>query len=63
MVQFPFKAEDLVAELDKMFPEKVAEAGDEMVSIQRYAAKRELIIFLKGWRDQRSRSAARKAKR
>lgn len=63
MVQFPFKSADLVDELDKMFPEVIAEAGDDMISIQRRAAKRELVVFLKHWKDQRLRQAERKANR
>lgn len=63
MVQFPFKSSDLVDELDKMFPEIVPQAGDDMISIQRSAAKRELVVFLKHWKDQKLRSAERKANR
>ncbi|NCP10399.1 MAG: hypothetical protein GW859_00335 [Sphingomonadales bacterium] len=62
MVQFPYLSADLVDELDKMFPEVIPEAGDEIISIQRRAAKRELVVFLKHWKGQKARSAERKAK-
>lgn len=59
---FPTSANELVDELDKLVPEYVPEAGDDMITIQRRAGKRELVNFLKHWRDQRVRSAARKAR-
>lgn len=61
-MNFPASANELVDRLDEMFPECVPEAGDDMITIQRKAAKRELVNFLKHWRDQRVRSAARKTR-
>lgn len=63
MAIFPESATALVDELDKMFPERPAEAGQSEVEIHRAAAKRELVLFLKHWRDDRVRSANRKANR
>lgn len=59
-MQFPTASFALVDELDRLVPEKVPEAGDSMEEIQRYAGKRELVLFLKHWRDQKTRAAARR---
>lgn len=61
-MKFPASANELVDELDRMFPERVPEAGDDMITIQRAAGKRELILFLKHWKDAGVRSAIRKAR-
>ena len=61
-MKFPASANDLVDELDRLFPEVVPEAGDDMIAIQRQAAKREVVRFLKHWRGQAARSAQRKAR-
>lgn len=62
-LKFPDTAVALVDELDRLVPERVPEAGDSMESIQRYAGKRELVLFLKNWRDALKRDVARKARR
>lgn len=51
-MKFPHLARELVAELDRLVPERVPEPGDDMVTIQRHAAKRELVLFLKRWMEQ-----------
>lgn len=51
-MKFPHLARELVEELDRLVPERVPEAGDDMVTIQRHAAKRELVLFLKRWQEQ-----------
>jgi hypothetical protein len=62
-VKFPTSSLDLLDELDRLVPERVPQAGDSMEEIQRYAGKRELVLFLKNWRDQMARAAARKDRR
>ena len=61
-MNFPASANELVDELDRMFPEVVPEAGDDMITIQRKAAQREVVLTLKHWRDQRVRAAKRKGR-
>lgn len=62
-MKFPTNSLELLDELDRLVPERVPEAGDSMEAIQRYAGKRELVLFLKHWRDQLARVAERKARR
>lgn len=62
MANFPESAVALVDELDKIFPERPAEAGQSEIEIHRAAAKREVVLFLKHWRDQRVRTAKRNAR-
>lgn len=62
-MKFPTSSLELLDELDRMVPERVPQAGDSMEDIQRYAGKRELVLFLKNWRDQMQRAVARKASR
>lgn len=62
-MKFPTSSLDLLDELDRLVPERVPQAGDSMEEIQRYAGKRELVLFLKNWRDQMARAAARKDRR
>jgi hypothetical protein len=62
-LKFPDTAVALVDELDRLVPERVPEAGDSMESIQRYAGKRELVLFLQNWRDALKRDVVRKARR
>lgn len=59
-MKFPDSATALVDELDRLVPERVPEAGDSMEAIQRYAGKRELVLFLQHWRDQMRRDVDRK---
>lgn len=59
-MKFPDSATALVDELDRLVPERVPEAGDSMEAIQRYAGKRELVLFLMHWRDQMRRDVERK---
>ena len=59
-MKFPASANELVDELDRLFPEVVPAAGDDMISIQRQSAKREVVQMLKYWRDQAVRSANRR---
>lgn len=61
-MNFPASASELVDELDRMFPEVVPEAGDDMIAVQRQAAKRELVKSLIHWRDQKVRAANRKSR-
>lgn len=61
-MKFPASANELVDELERLFPEVVPEPGDDMISIQRQAAKREVVRFLQHWRGQATRSANRKAR-
>jgi hypothetical protein len=61
-MKFPASANELVDELDRLFPEVVPSADDTMIEIQRQSAKREMVQFLKHWRDQRVRSANRKVR-
>lgn len=51
MLKFPESAKALVDEIDRMIPERVPQAGESMEEIQRYAGKRELVLFLKFLRD------------
>jgi hypothetical protein len=60
-LKFPDSAVALVDELDRLVPERVPEAGDSMESIQRQAGKRELVLFLKNWRDAFKRETIRRA--
>lgn len=62
-MKFPTSSLELLDELDRLVPEQVPQAGDSMEAIQRYAGKRELVLFLKNWRDQMVRSASRKDRR
>lgn len=57
IMQLPDSAYALIDELDRIFPERLPELGDELESIQRYAGKREVVLFLKQWAN-RSRQAA-----
>lgn len=50
-MKFPQAASELLIELDRIVPEQVPQAGDSMEAIQRYSGKRELVLFLKHWRD------------
>jgi quinol monooxygenase YgiN len=62
MANFPNSASALVDELDRMFPERPAEAGQTEIEIHRTAAKRELVLILKHWRDQRARDVTRNSR-
>jgi len=62
-VKFPTSSLELLDELDRLVPERVPLAGDSMEDIQRYAGKRELVLFLKNWRDQLARRVERKGHR
>lgn len=59
MLKFPHTADQLLDLMDEMVPEVVPEAGDDLITIQRQAAKRQLIKDLKFLRDQHLRVAAR----
>lgn len=59
-MKFPLSAADLVDELELIVPERVPEAGESMESIQRYAGKRELVLFLKHLRAKRERDEVRR---
>lgn len=56
-MKFPPMSAELAIELDRMFPERVPQEGDSMEAIQRYAGKRELVLFIKHWRDSTQRRA------
>lgn len=62
-LKFPDSAVALVDELDRLYPERVPELGDTPESIQRQAGKRELVLFLKYWRDAAKRDVVRKVRR
>jgi len=55
--------DDQIVELEKLVPEAVPQAGDSMEVIQRYAGKRELVLFLINQSRKRERDEARKAPR
>lgn len=57
MILFPESASALVDELDRMFPEKPATPKTSREDDLAHGAKRELIHFLKNWREN-SKSAA-----
>lgn len=61
-MKFPETAAALVEELDRLFPERVPEIGDSMEAIQRYAGRRELILFLKNWQGKFGRDVDRRQK-
>lgn len=62
-MKFPTSSLELLDELDRLVPERVPQAGDTMEEIQRYGGKRELVLFLKNWRDQMQRRVERKGTR
>lgn len=55
-MRFPESASALVDQLDKMFPERPAQPEETPIEIHRSAAKRELVLFLKQWRDRPEKS-------
>jgi hypothetical protein len=57
--KFPHTVDELFDALDRLVPERVPEAGDSMEAIQRYAGKRELVLYLHHWRGQRERAERR----
>lgn len=59
-MNFPASANELVDELDRIYPEVVPEPGDDLIAIHRQAAKREVVKFLIHWRDKKVRSAQRR---
>ena len=61
-MDFPHTATALVEELDRLFPEKLPEVGDSLEAIHRHAGKREVVLFLKHWRDAAKRRADRPVK-
>lgn len=46
MKTLPIHAEDLVAELNKLFPPRCISPGESLEDAHRYAGKRELVEFL-----------------
>lgn len=57
MILFPDSASALVDELDRMFPERPATPKTNREEDLANGAKRELVLFLKTWRDK-SREAS-----
>ena len=62
-MKLPLTADELIDELDKLVPECVPQAGDSMEAIQRYAGKRELVLYLKHLRDRREAPIIKKGRR
>lgn len=50
-MRFPNTAHELVEALDKMFPEVVAQPGDDPQVVMHAAMQRTVIQYLKSWRD------------
>lgn len=59
-MQFPIRASALVDELDRIYPERVPKSDATMNEIQRHAGARELVLFLKQWRDRSREDTAEK---
>lgn len=59
--KFPTTVDDLVDALERLVPERVPEVGDTLEAVQRYAGKRELVLQIKHWREQRDRADQRAA--
>lgn len=57
--KFPTTVDEMFDALERLVPERVPEVGDDLVAIQRYAGKRELVLFLQHWRGQRERADRR----
>jgi hypothetical protein len=56
-MQLPESATALIDELDRLYPERLPEVGAAAEEIHRYAGKREVVLFLKHWRDTAGRPA------
>lgn len=52
MALFPDSASALVDELERMFPEKASSPDSSREHDLHHGGKRDLILFLRGWRDQ-----------
>lgn len=57
-MNLPDTASGLIDELDRLVPERVPEVGESEIAIHRYAAKRELVLLLKHWREAAKRDPA-----
>lgn len=55
--KLPTSVDELIDELDRLCPEVIPGAAEDMISIQRRAGKRELVVMLKHLRDRRNRPA------
>jgi hypothetical protein len=51
--KLPATVDDLIDELDRLVPEVIPSADESLISIQRHAGKRELVVFLKLLRSRR----------
>lgn len=49
-MRFPNTADELVTALDKMFPEVVAQPGDDPQVVMHAAMQRTVVQYLKQWR-------------
>lgn len=62
--KLPATVDELIDELDRLIPEVIPSADDTLISIQRRAGKRELVVQLKFLRDRpRAPSPVRERKR
>lgn len=50
-MKFPASSNELLQLLEQMFPERLPEPTDTLPELQRYAGKREVVLFLKQLRD------------
>lgn len=50
-MKFPTSSSELLQLLEQMFPERLPAPADTVADIQRYAGKREVVLFLKQLRD------------
>jgi hypothetical protein len=57
MASFPATVGDLIAELDKLYPEYVPTPGDSPEKIFHAAGQRAVVVHLKKWRESASRPA------
>ncbi len=58
MKAFPNTVDDLLAELDRIFPEPVIAADTSMDEIKYDAGQRSVVLFLKKWRANPQQEAA-----
>lgn len=57
MASFPATVGDLIAELDKLYPEAAPDPGDSLAEIFHSAGQRSVILHLKQWRASAGREA------
>lgn len=57
-MRFPNTVDDLIAELDRRFPETVPEPGNDHSEIMFAAGRRSVVTFLKRWRENAGKPPA-----